>query len=224
MSERKKWLERWIGKGDANKTRDGLQETQGLLDKVGVERKSIELVQKDAHAIAEAVVGRIIDKMEEAGVIDAAVQSNAAADIQSPDDVTQIAAEAALEAIEEVVAEPAEEKSEHDDEDETDKAMSAQLSELQKVNKAQAGAIADMVEDQGEMAKAYVEIVTIVKGLAENDTEAMSRIETLEGLVNSRPRQASKEESTIFDSDELASQLKKTQEDMVFMGIPVTKE
>lgn len=220
MSERQTWLRKKFGIGGDKEIRGGLQEVQRLLDKEGVERKSIEIVQKDAHAIAEALVSRIIDKMAEAGVIDAAVQSNAAADIQNPADVTKIAAEAALEVIEEVTEEPVEEKSEHEDEEE--KALKTLVVELQASNKSLAEAFEVAIQDQGDMAKSLIEIVPVLKGLAENNVEAMGRIKALEGLVTSRPRQASKSDDTAFEDAEAEAKVKEALAgELSVLGIPV---
>lgn len=214
-------LAKLLGTKKAEDVRGDLQKQKHLLDLVGVERKAVGVKQEDVLVIADAVATAILDKLDAAGVLEAAAGSEDASEISKPEDVTEIVAEAAMEAVEAVEndeveeEERAEDEEEEDEEDVSEKALSA-------VNKQLGDALASALKDMGDVAEGQVEIVEVVKELAPFIKGLNDRLSAIEKTVKSRPRQASQADETVFENEEVEKRSKESLNGTTtFLGISV---
>lgn len=217
-------LESLLGKAKADETRDDLKKAQELLDNAGVERKareskSITIKEVDLMTAAETIAGAILKALEQHGITLAAAESSES-DVQTPEEVNEIAIEATMDAVEELAEgeKQDDEEKEEEMEEEEDEATKS-LRELVAANTATVKSLAEYVatslEDQGDMSKAIVTMAEVLPTVVE-------RLQALEDAYGHRPRQASKANETAFESEEIEAEAKKSLEgESAFLGLRV---
>jgi hypothetical protein len=213
MSEvRQTVLERLFGKQSADATRKGLRDAADILDRLGVERKSLD--QDAVKALAAKIATAVKDNEDD--IEDILV--NELTDALQIDSTGEPAAESVEE------AEDADEIEEDEDDEDVDG---------EAVIKALNDYTVTVTKDMGEIGKAQIaqaeEIGNIFKALG----ALLERVEAVEDKTNSRPRQASKADETVLpegDGDDPISQIKKqlgvgqNGDGETFMGLKVTHQ
>ncbi len=226
--KRDHFLEKIVGKDKAKQLRASLRGKQSLLDMAGVQRKDLASKEGDVLVVADVVATKILGALEEAGVVQAAVSSDEATEVSELEDVENIVAQAAMDAVDDIdsgeAEEPEAEERAADDDDEADEEEEDEEEVIKGVVKELGGALAQSLEDIGDIAEGQIEIVGAVKAMAGTFDDTNKRLDALEKKVSSRPRQASKDKDTAFDDEEIEAEAKKSlNKTATFLDIPIKK-